>query len=63
MEVTQFTYFQQAGGLDLDPVAVEINYGLERIAMFLQDVKEVWDLQWDATHTYGDVLKMQEIEH
>lgn len=63
LEITQFTYFQQAGGLDLDPVAVEITYGLERIAMFLQDVKEVWDLQWDATHTYGDVLKMQEIEH
>lgn len=63
LEITQFTYFQQAGGLDLDPVAVEITYGLERIAMFLQDVKEVWDLQWDATHTYGDILKMQEIEH
>ena len=63
LEITQFTYFQQAGGLDLDPVAVEITYGLERIAMFLQDVKEVWELQWDVGPTYGDVLKMQEIEH
>ncbi len=63
LEITQFTYFQQAGGLDLDPVSVEITYGLERIAMFIQGVKEVWDLQWDAHHTYGDILKMQEIEH
>lgn len=63
LEITQFTYFQQAGGLDLDPVAVELTYGLERIAMFLQDVKEVWDLQWDERHTYGDVYKMPEIEH
>ncbi len=63
LEITQFTYFQQAGGLDLDPVSVEITYGLERIAMFIQGVKEVWDLQWDERHTYGDILKMQEIEH
>ncbi|MCO6452080.1 MAG: glycine--tRNA ligase subunit beta [Caldilineales bacterium] len=63
LEITQFTYFQQAGGLDLDPVSVEITYGLERIAMFLQGVREVWDLQWDDSHTYGDVLKQPEIEH
>jgi glycyl-tRNA synthetase len=63
LEITQFTYFQQAGGLDLDPVAVELTYGLERIAMFLQGVKEVWDLAWDEGHTYGDILKMAEIEH
>ncbi len=63
LEITQFTYFQQAGGLDLDPVAVELTYGLERIAMFLQGVREVWDLQWDEHHTYGDILKPQEIEH
>jgi glycyl-tRNA synthetase len=63
LEITQFTYFQQAGGLDLDPVAVELTYGLERIAMFLQDVREVWDLRWDERLTYGDVLKMPEIEH
>ncbi len=63
LEITQFTYFQQAGGLDLDPVSVELTYGLERIAMFLQGVREVWDLRWDDNHTYGDVLKMPEIEH
>ncbi|MBX7233640.1 MAG: glycine--tRNA ligase subunit beta [Caldilineales bacterium] len=63
LEITQFTYFQQAGGLDLDPVAVELTYGLERIAMFLQGVREVWDLAWDAGHSYGDILKMPEIEH
>ena len=63
LEITQFTYFQQAGGLDLDPVSVELTYGLERIAMFLQNVKEVWDLRWDDRHSYGDVLKTPEIEH
>ena len=63
LEITQFTYFQQAGGLDLDPVSVEITYGLERIAMFIQGVKEVWDLRWDDHHSYGDILKIQEIEH
>ncbi|HUW08751.1 MAG TPA: glycine--tRNA ligase subunit beta [Anaerolineae bacterium] len=63
LEITQFTYFQQAGGLDLDPVAVEITYGLERIAMFLQDVSEVWDLQWSDQHTYGDLLRVPEVEH
>jgi len=63
LEITQFTYFQQAGGLDLDPVAVELTYGLERIAMFLQGVSEVWDLRWDDRHTYGDILKTPEIEH
>ena len=63
LEITQFTYFQQAGGLDLDPVAVELTYGLERIAMFLQGVSEVWDLRWNERHTYGDILKRPEIEH
>jgi glycyl-tRNA synthetase len=63
MEITQFTYFQQAGGMPIDPVAVEITYGLERIAMYLQDVKEVWQLQWNDTVTYGDILKKQEIEY
>ncbi|NOX60801.1 MAG: glycine--tRNA ligase subunit beta [Chloroflexi bacterium] len=63
LEITQFTYFQQAGGLDLNPVSVELTYGLERIAMFIQGVSEVWDLQWDDHHTYGDILKQQEIEH
>ncbi|WP_322802119.1 glycine--tRNA ligase subunit beta [Thermoflexus sp.] len=63
MEITQFTYFQQAGGLPLDPVAVEITYGLERIALYLQGVSSVWDLDWDGTHTYGEILKPSEIEH
>ena len=63
MEITQFTYFQQAGGMQLDPVAVEITYGLERIAMYLQGVDEVWQLQWNDTVTYGDILKKQEIEY
>ncbi|MDA0710227.1 MAG: glycine--tRNA ligase subunit alpha, partial [bacterium] len=63
MEITQFTYFQQAGGAPLDPVAVEITYGLERIAMYLQEVSEVWQLQWNDTVTYGQILKKQEIEY
>ena len=63
MEITQFTYFQQAGGMPIDPVAVEITYGLERIAMYLQNVREVWQLQWNDTVTYGDILKTQEIEY
>ncbi|MDA0748856.1 MAG: glycine--tRNA ligase subunit beta, partial [bacterium] len=58
-----FTYFQQAGGMPIDPVAVEITYGLERIAMYLQNVREVWQLQWNDTVTYGDILKTQEIEY
>ena len=63
MEITQFTYFQQAGGMPLDPVSVEITYGLERIAMYLQDVQEVWQLKWDDRVTYGEVLKIQEVEY
>lgn len=63
LEITQFTYFQQAGGIALDPVAVEITYGMERIAMFLQGVHDVWALDWDGRLTYGDVLRQQEIEH
>jgi glycyl-tRNA synthetase len=63
LEITQFTYFQQAGGYTLDPVSVEITYGLERIVMFLQDKRAVWDINWDGTRTYGDVLLQPEIEH
>jgi glycyl-tRNA synthetase len=63
LEITQFTYFQQAGGFALDPVSVELTYGLERIVMFLQDVRSVWDIDWDGTLTYGDVLLQPEIEH
>jgi glycyl-tRNA synthetase len=63
LEITQFTYFQQAGGMVLEPVSVELTYGLERIAMFLQGVKEVWQITWDGTRTYGDVYLQQEIEY
>jgi glycyl-tRNA synthetase alpha chain len=55
MEITQFTYFQQAGGIDCNPVSVEITYGLERLAMYLLDVDDVYDLVWAPGVTYGDV--------
>ncbi len=63
LEITQYTYFQQAGGYPLDPVPIEYTYGLERIVMYLQGVKEVWQINWDGHRTYGDVLKLPEIEH
>ena len=55
MEVTQFTYFQQCGGLDCHPIPIEITYGLERIAMFLQSKESIWDLQWNSQLTYKDI--------
>ena len=55
MEVTQFTYFQQCGGIDCHPIPIEITYGLERIAMFLQNKESIWDLNWDKNTTYGDI--------
>ena len=55
MEVTQFTYFQQCGGIDCHPIPIEITYGLERIAMFLQNKESIWDLKWDKNTTYGDI--------
>lgn len=55
MEVTQFTYFQQVGGLACDPVAVEITYGTERLAMYLQGVEDVYDIAWNETMKYADV--------
>jgi len=63
MEITQFTYFQQAGGMPVDPVAVELTYGLERIATYLQGVQSVWDLKWNDRVSYGDALKRQEVEY
>jgi glycyl-tRNA synthetase len=63
LEITQFTYFQQAGGFDLDPVSVEITYGLERIVMYLQDAQSVYDIDWGAGLSYGDILLQGEIEH
>ncbi len=62
-EITQFTYFQQAGGVSLDPVSVEITYGLERIVMYLQQRTEVWSIDFDGVHTYGEIYRQQEIEH
>jgi len=66
MEITQFTYFQQAGGIDCHPVTGEITYGLERIAMYLQEVDSVYDLVWTrgpaGIVTYGDVFHQNEVE-
>jgi glycyl-tRNA synthetase alpha chain len=62
LEITQFTYFQQVGGIDLNPVSVEITYGLERVAMFLQKVDNVYDLEWAPGVTYGYVRLRDEIE-
>jgi glycyl-tRNA synthetase alpha chain len=62
MEVTQFTYFQQVGGLDCKPVLGEITYGLERLAMYLQGKENVFDLEWTQGVTYGDVYHQNEVE-
>ena len=61
-EITQFTYFQQAGGLDLAPISAEITYGLERIAMYLQDVDDVYKLRWSADKLYGEVRQEEEYQ-
>ncbi len=63
MEITQFTYFQQVGGIDMDPVPAEITYGIERIAMFVQKVDNVYDLEWVGKIRYGDVHHRGEVEH
>jgi glycyl-tRNA synthetase alpha chain len=62
MEITQFTYFQQAGGIDLHPVSGEITYGIERISMYLQNVDNVYDLQWNKDLKYGDIHHAGEVE-
>ena len=62
MEITQFTYFQQVGGLEIKPVALEITYGLERIAMYLQNKESVFDIMWNDTLRYGDIYLQNEIE-
>lgn len=62
MEVTQFTYFQEVGSLRCEPVTGEITYGLERLAMYLQDVQSVYDLQWTDDMTYRDVFHQNEVE-
>jgi glycyl-tRNA synthetase alpha chain len=69
MEITQFTYFQQCGGLDLDPICAELTYGLERLCAFMQDVDSVYDVVWardpdtGAEVTYGDVRLTEELQY
>jgi glycyl-tRNA synthetase alpha chain len=69
MEVTQFTYFQQVGGIDCNPVSVEFTYGMERLAMYVQGVENIFDLDWDGVpkdrggKTYGDVFLQAEREY
>jgi glycyl-tRNA synthetase alpha chain len=69
MEITQFTYFQQCGGLDLDPICAELTYGLERLCAFMQDVDSVYDVIWardpetGAEVTYGDVRLTEELQY
>ena len=62
MEITQFTYFQQVGSVDVKPVSAEITYGLERLAMYIQGVENVFDIQWTKDCTYGDVFHQNEVE-
>lgn len=62
MEITQFTYFQQVGSIDVKPVSVEITYGLERLAMYIQGKENVYELEWVAGVTYGDVFHRNEVE-
>lgn len=63
MEVTQFTYFQQVGGLEVHPVTSEVTYGLERLSSYIQDVESVFDLEWGNGVSYGDIFKEPEYEH
>jgi glycyl-tRNA synthetase alpha chain len=62
LEITQFTYFQQAGGIELSPIAAEITYGLERLDMYLQNVDDVYDLEWAKGVTYREVRHRDEVE-
>ena len=62
-EVTQFTYFQQMGSIELEPICAEITYGLERIALYLQDVDNFFDIRWNEHVNYGDVYRQNEVEH
>ena len=62
MEITQFTYFQQVGSIDVNPVTVEITYGLERLAMYIQGKDNVYDLEWVKGVAYGDIFKQNEYE-
>jgi glycyl-tRNA synthetase alpha chain len=62
LEITQFTYFQQCGGVDLEPISVELTYGLERIAAFLQGAEDVYQVRWNGSVTYGDLRREEERE-
>jgi glycyl-tRNA synthetase alpha chain len=62
MEITQFTYFQQVGGIEVKPVLLELTYGLERIAMYLQNVDNVFDVMWNDTVKYGEIYHQNEVE-
>ena len=63
LEITQFTYFQQCGGVDLDPISAELTYGLERISAFLQGVNSVYDIEWAPGFSYGDVRFADELQN
>jgi glycyl-tRNA synthetase alpha chain len=63
MEITQFTYFQQCGGIDCRPVSIELTYGLERLTMYLQEVDAIAKIQWNDQLTYGDIYMQAEIEN
>jgi len=63
MEISQFTYFQQSGGRELSPISVELTYGIERICMFLNDIRNVFDIPWNDRLSYGEVRRQEEIEH
>ncbi len=62
MEITQFTYFQMAGSIEVNPVSVEVTYGLERICMYLQEIDNVFDIRWNGDISYGQVHHQQEVE-
>jgi glycyl-tRNA synthetase alpha chain len=62
LEITQFTYFQQSGGVDLEPISVELTYGLDRLAAFLQNVGDVYEVRWNDKVTYGEMRRAEELE-
>src|SRR4029079_3605313 len=62
MEISQFTYFQQAGGQGVSPISVELTYGLERICMFLNDIRNIFDIPWNESVTYGQVRRDEEVD-
>jgi glycyl-tRNA synthetase alpha chain len=63
MEISQFTYFQQSGGMELNPISVELTYGLERICMYLNDIRNVYDIPWNDRVSYGEVRHQEEVDH